>query len=66
MSIPVNRPLSIQPLGDCAPKRSGLHLGNVDYDNPLAVAVADVQCQGETAIEEKEEVGVTDGLFEKR
>jgi hypothetical protein len=66
MSMPVNRPVICLAMGGCAPKRSGLHLGNVDYDNALAVAAAHLGAKAETAIEEKEEVGVTDGLFEKR
>jgi hypothetical protein len=53
-------------MGDCAPKKIGLHLGNLDYDNALAVAAADVQWQGRNGNRGKGRSGVTDGLFEKR
>ena len=48
---------------------SGLHLGNIDYDNTLAVGAASNRRDGQRlqrALQVREEVGMTDGLFEKR
>jgi hypothetical protein len=51
------------------PEGSGLHLGNIDYVNTLQVGAASNRRNGqrlERALHVREEVGLTDGLFEKR
>jgi hypothetical protein len=51
------------------PEGSGLHLGNIDYVNTLQVGAASNRRDGQRlqrALQVREEVGLTDGLFEKR
>jgi hypothetical protein len=52
MLVPAHFPLTIHTLKIVHPRRSGLHLGNVDYVNTLKVVAAPKRRGGEEAIGE--------------